>query len=97
MGAIPLLSDLSAYAAYIAGFRNTDLNSYFTALREVGQLYLVDGSEATEMAAMIADSERYRGVFTVEEVMEFAERRGDWLAIRARVERAMYGQGCGIM
>lgn len=97
LGAIPLLSDLSAYAAYIAGFRNPDLNSYFTALREVGQLYLVDGSEAVEMAAMIADSERYRGVFTVEEVLEFAERRGDWLLVRTRVERAMYGQGCGLM
>jgi recyclin-1 len=96
-GAIPLLSDLSAYAAYIASFRNHDLNSYFTALREVGQIYLVDGAEATEMAAIIADAERYRGAFTAEEVVEFAERRGDWLAVKGRVERAMYGQGCGVM
>ncbi len=96
-GALPLLSDLSAYAAYIATFRNQDLNSYFTALREVGQLYLIEGSEASEMAAIIADTERYKGVFTVEEVVEFAERRGDWLAVRGRVERAMYGQGCEVM
>jgi recyclin-1 len=96
-GALPLLSDLSAYAAYIAAFRNNDLNSYFTALREVGQLYLIDGGEASEMAAIIADAERYRGVFTVEEVLEFAERRGDWLVVRGRVERAMYGQGCVVL
>ena len=96
-GALPLLSDLSAYASYIATFRNNDLSSYYTALREVGQLYLVDGSDAQEMAAMIADAERYRGVFTVEEVLEFAERRGDWLAVKSRVERAMYGQGCALM
>ena len=97
IGALPLLSDLSAYAQYIATFKNNDLNSYFTALREVGQIYLIQGSEATEMAAIVADGERYRGVFTVEEVLEFAERRSDWLMVKGRVERAMYGQGCSVM
>lgn len=96
-GALPLLSDLSAYAQYIAGFKNHDLNSYFTALREVGQIYLIEGKEATEMATIIADGERYRGVFTVEEVLEFAERRSDWLLVKGRVEKAMYGQGCLVM
>ena len=97
LGALPLLGDLSAYAQYIAGFKNNDLNTYFTALREVGQIYLIEGKEATEMAAIIADGERYRGVFTVEEVLEFAERRSDWLMVKGRVERAMYGQGCRVM
>ena len=97
LGALPLLSDLSAYAQYIASFKNNDLNSYFTALREVGQIYLIEGSEATEMAAIIADGERYRGVFTVQEVLEFAERRSDWIVVKGRVERAMYGQGCNLM
>jgi recyclin-1 len=107
-GALPLLSDLSAYASYVATFRNNDLNSYFTALREVGQIYLIGGGgggekeaggegAAAEMAQIISDAERYRGVFTVEEVLEFAERRADWLLVRARVETAMYGQGCYIM
>lgn len=104
LGALPLLSDLSLYAGYIAGFKNNDLNSYFTALREVGQIYLIEigpgtgGSrEAGEMAAIVADGERYRGIFTVEEVLEFAERRADWLLVKGRVERAMYGQGCAVM
>lgn len=97
-GALPLLSDLSAYASFIATtFRNPDLDSYFTALREVGQLFLVEGHEALELAAMVADAERYRGVFTVEEVLEFVERRADWWAVKAKVERAMYGQGCWLM
>ena len=96
-GALPLLSDLSAYAQFIASFKNNDLNSYFTALREVGQIYLIEGSEATEMATIIADGDRYGGVFTVEEVLEFAERRSDWLLVKGRVERAMYGQGCSVM
>ena len=97
LGALPLLSDLSAYAQYIGGFKNPDLNSYFTALREVGQIYLIEQREAKEMAIIIADGERYRGVFTVEEVLEFAERRADWLTVRAGVEKAMYGQGCVVM
>jgi recyclin-1 len=97
VGALPLLSDLGAYARYVATFKNHDLSSYFTALREVGQIYLIEGSEATEMAAIIADGERYKGVFTVEEVLEFAERRSDWLVVKGRVERAMYGQGCTVM
>jgi recyclin-1 len=107
-GAIALLSDLSAYASYIATFRNNDLNSYFTALREVGQIYLieidVDGhnakkadAAAKEMAEVIADKGKYSGVFTVEEVLEFAERRGDWLSVKGRVERGMYGQGCVVI
>ena len=49
------------------------------------------------MATIIADAERYTGVFTVEEVLEFAERRSDWLLVRGRVERAMYGMGCVMM
>lgn len=44
-----------------------------------------------EMCNIIADQERYRGVFTVEEVIEFAERRTDWLLIRAKVEAKVSG------
>lgn len=96
-GAMPLLSDLGAYAAYVAGLKNNDLNSYFIALREVGQIYLIEGTEAKEMATIIADGDRYGGVFNVEEVLEFAERRSDWLVVKSRVEKAMYGQGCSVM
>ena len=105
-GSVPLLSDLALYAGYVASFRNPDLNSYFVALREVGMIYLIDvpsqvprggDREVDELAKIITDSDRYRGVFTVEEVLEFVERRTDWLLIRRRVEGAMYGRGCIVM
>jgi recyclin-1 len=96
-GAMPLLSDLGCYAAFISTLKNPDLNSYFVALREVGQIFLIEGTEAKEMAVIIADGDRYGGVFNVEEVVEFAERRVDWLSVKPGVERAMYGQGCGVM
>jgi recyclin-1 len=99
-GALPLLSDLSAYASFVAGFKNNDLTSYFVALREVAQIYLIGGEserDVNEMATIISDSERYRGVFTVEEVVEFAERRSDWLTVKGRVEGRVKGEGCCLM
>ena len=53
--------------------------------------------QAKELATIIADTQRYRGVFPAEEVYEFAERRADWYLVRADVERAMYGVGCCVM
>ena len=99
-GAMPLISDLSAYANYVSAFKNVDLNSYFNALKEVAQIYLIDGGsdkDIIEMAAIISDSERYKGVFTVEEVVEFAERRSDWLLVRGRVEKRVQGDSCVVM
>ncbi|KAK5064256.1 hypothetical protein LTR84_000089 [Exophiala bonariae] len=99
-GALPLLSDLSAYASFVAGFKNHDLTSYFVALREVAQIYLIGGEserDVAEMATIISDGERYRGVFTVEEVVEFAERRSDWLVVKGRVEGRIKGEGCYLM
>lgn len=49
------------------------------------------------MSGIIADAERYRGIFTVEEVVEFAERRSDWLIIRTKVENRVKGESCSVM
>lgn len=54
-------------------------------------------AQAKELATIIADAERYRGIFPSEEVYEFAERRADWYFVKADVERALYGAGCEIM
>ncbi|KAK5943680.1 F-box protein: endocytic membrane traffic, recycling ReCYcling 1 [Knufia obscura] len=100
LGAMRLLSDLTAYTSHIASYRNQNLTLYFNALREVSQIYLFEArtnKEIDEMSAIIADAERYRGVFTVEEVVEFAERRSDWLAIRSKVEGRVRGENCVLM
>ncbi|RVX68521.1 hypothetical protein B0A52_07945 [Exophiala mesophila] len=99
-GALPLMSDLGAYANYIATLKNNDLTSYFVALREVAQIFLIGGDserDVNEMATIISDSERYRGIFTVDEVVEFAERRADWLLVRGRVEKKVSGEQCLVM
>lgn len=96
-GAIVLISDTNHYFAYIQTLKNKELLQYFAALRELSQIFLVDGSDAKELATIIADGERYHGVLRVEEVLEFAGRRADWYQIKYNVEKAMYGIGCSIM
>jgi recyclin-1 len=96
-GAIKLISDMNLYFGYIQKLKNQDLLQYFKALRELSQIYLIDPSHAKEMATIIADGERFYGIFRAEEVYEYAERRADWFQVKRGVERAMYGIGCGVM
>lgn len=123
-GSIKLISDINHYASFASNtLRQKPLIPYFTALRELGQIYLVhidppgtyfggqrdkrasllstkqtkSALQAKELAAIIADGQRYCGIFPAEEVYEFAERRADWYLVRGEVERAMYGVGCSVM
>lgn len=93
-GSIKLISDMNLYFSYIQKLKNQDLLQYFKALRELAQIYLIDPSHAKEMATIIADGDRFYGIFRAEEVYEFAERRADWFQVKRNVERAMYGIGC---
>ena len=77
--------------------KQKDLMDYFNVLRELTQIYLVSPDHAKEIGIILADTDRYRGILTPEEVFEFAERRADWLLVKKDVEKAMYGMGCAIM
>jgi recyclin-1 len=96
-GAIFLIADMNLYFDYVRTLRNQDLLAYFKALRELSQIYLIDASHAKEMATVIADGDRFGGVFRAEEVYEYAQRRADWYQVRKSVERAMYGLECTLM
>jgi recyclin-1 len=96
-GAIKLIADMNLYFDYIRKLKNNDLLDYFKALRELSQIYLIAPNHAKEMATIIADGDRFGGIFRAEEVYEFAERRADWYQIRRDVERAMYGLECSVM
>ncbi|PWW75161.1 hypothetical protein C7212DRAFT_358465 [Tuber magnatum] len=88
--------DLNHYHAYITTLKIKPLVPYFNALRELSQIYLIDPSHAKQMATVIADPNRFGGIFRVEEVYEYATRREDWYRVKKEVERAMYGIGCCI-
>ncbi|KAL2146528.1 hypothetical protein VTI28DRAFT_3709 [Corynascus sepedonium] len=96
-GAIKLIADMNLYFEYIRTLKNQDLLAYFRALRELSQIYLIDPRHAKEMATIIADGDRFGGIFRAEEVYEYAERRADWYQVRKDVERAMYGLECCLM
>ncbi|KOS17515.1 F-box protein pof6 [Escovopsis weberi] len=96
-GAIKLIADMNLYSEYIRTLRNAALLPYFRALRELSQIYLIDPGHAKEMATVIADQDRFGGVFRAEEVYEYAQRRADWYQVRKSVERAMYGMDCTVM
>ncbi|KAI0129310.1 exocyst complex component Sec10-like protein [Hypoxylon sp. NC0597] len=96
-GAVKLIADMTMYFEYIRTLKNPDLLAYFKALRELSQIYLIDARHAKEMATIIADGDRFGGIFRAEEVYEFAERRADWYQVKRDVERAMYGLECQIM
>lgn len=96
-GATRLIADCTLYFEYIQTLRNADLLAYFRALRELSQIYLIDPRHSKEMATIIADGDRFGGVFRAEEVYEFAERRADWYQVKRDVERAMYGMECCVM
>jgi recyclin-1 len=91
------VSDTNAYYTYITTLRNKELLQYFSALRELSQIYLIDPSDAKEIATIIADRDRYYGIFQSEEVYQFAQRRADWYQVRYKVEKRLYGIGCSVM
>ncbi|CAI0642138.1 unnamed protein product [Colletotrichum noveboracense] len=66
-GAIKLIADMNLYFEYIRTLKNQDLLAYFKALRELSQIYLIDAKHAKEMATIIADGDRFEGVFRAEE------------------------------
>ncbi|KAL5094079.1 hypothetical protein Trisim1_008189 [Trichoderma cf. simile WF8] len=96
-GAVKLIADMNLYSDYVRSLRNQDVLPYFAALRELSQIYLIDPGHAKEMATVIADGDRFSGVFRAEEVYEYAQRRADWYQVRRSVERAMYGMDCLVM
>jgi recyclin-1 len=96
-GAIKLIADMNLYFEYVRTLKNQDLLDYFKALRELSQIYLIDPRHAKEMATVIADGDRFGGIFRAEEVYEYAQRRADWYQVKKDVERAMYGLECVLM
>jgi recyclin-1 len=92
-GALALISDLNFYYDFILALRQRELVAYFAALKEVGQLFLIDGKDAKALGGALSDMVRFRGVLKPEELLEFVQRRQDWPQVKKDVERVMYGFG----
>lgn len=98
-GAITVISDLNYYYSFVIGLKQRPLNQPFAALKEVGQMYLIDTKDAKALGKLLSDMNRFKGVFQPEEIYEFAHSRADWVLVKREVEKAMYGLGvdCVVM
>lgn len=99
IGAAKLLQDLNFYYDYVSSLKQRSVLPYFQALKEIGLMYLINGQQTMELAQMLTDLTKYGNIFQVDELLEFAQRREDWLRIRKPVQKAMKGLGtdCVIM
>lgn len=100
-GAIVLISDLNHYYDFVTlTLRQKNITPFFVALKEVGQLYLIDTKDSKELGKLVMDLTNFNGIFKQEEIYEFVQSRSDWTKIKRDVERAMYGLGltdCSVM
>jgi recyclin-1 len=71
---------------------------YFAALKEIGQVFIIEEGQGKAVGAVVSDVMRFEGIFRPEEVYEFVQCRADWGRIKKDVERALLGkEDCLVM
>jgi len=100
-GAIILICDMNLYFDFFnQKLKQKSIIPYFQALKNVSNLFLIDGKDSKELGKLIGDLNKFQGIFSQEEIYEFVQRRQDWLSVKRDVEKVMYGLGlkdCVIM
>ncbi|KAI9294357.1 hypothetical protein K502DRAFT_365942 [Neoconidiobolus thromboides FSU 785] len=89
-GGYQLLSDLSAYFSWILTLELNEIMNHYQALKEVANIYLMDSED---LKILIQDQERFLGIFHLEELLEFVQRREDYKKIQKKIEI----EGCSLM
>lgn len=100
-GAIILICDMNQYFDFFnEKLRQKSIIPYFQALKNVSNLYLIDGKDSKDLGKLIGDLNKFQGIFSQEEIYELVQRRQDWTLVKRDVEKVMYGLGlrdCTIM
>lgn len=94
-GGLKLISDLNYYYQFILTLKQSSIVPYFTALKELGNIYIISGRDGKAVGQVISDIARFGGVLRPEDVYEFAERRADWNKVKSAVDRVIYGTKLG--
>ena len=93
-GAIILICDMNLYFEFFnEKLRQKSIIPYFQALKNVSNIFLIDGRDSKELGKLIGDLNKFQGIFSQEEIYEFVQRRQDWLSVKKDVEKVMYGLG----
>jgi recyclin-1 len=86
-------SDFNLYHTYASSLRQIRIIPYFTALKEVGHIFIIEEGQGKAVGSVVTDVIRFEGIFRAEEVYEFVQCRVDWAQIKRDVERALFGLG----
>lgn len=93
-GAITLICDMNQYFEFFnQKLKQKSIIPYFKSLKNISNLYLIDGKDSKELGKLIGDLNKFQGIFSQEEIYEFVQRRQDWVLVRRDVEKVMYGLG----
>ncbi|KAJ2993525.1 F-box protein: endocytic membrane traffic, recycling ReCYcling 1 [Globomyces sp. JEL0801] len=76
--------DLNMYYDWAYSLRVTSATKMFQALKELGKLFLADGSD--ELRALVHDLPRFNGALRIEEIYELLQSRTDYKQIQKQVE-----------
>ncbi|GAA6007013.1 hypothetical protein JCM10207_009170 [Rhodosporidiobolus poonsookiae] len=88
-GGLQLIADLNAYHSFITTFRQSQVTAYFSSLKMVGEIYLVE--DPKDLGTLVRDAGRYEGTLSPEDLYELVQRRADWKKIDKLVERQVFG------
>ncbi|GAA5886084.1 hypothetical protein JCM6882_004258 [Rhodosporidiobolus microsporus] len=89
VGGLQLIADLNAYHSFVTTLRQTQVTAYFTSLKMVGEIYLVE--DPKDLGALVKDVARYEGTLSPDDLYELVQRRADWKKIERQVEKSLFG------
>ena len=65
---VALIADLNAYHAFVTTLRQTQVTAYFTSLKMVGEIYLVE--DPKDLGGLVRDAGRYEGTLSPDDLYE---------------------------
>lgn len=67
-GGFQLISDLNAYHAFIDTLRQPQVTAFFSSLKLVGELFVIDSPK--DLGNLVRDVTRYDGTLSTEDLYE---------------------------
>ncbi|BGO99805.1 Recyclin-1 [Rhodotorula toruloides] len=88
LGGLQLIADLNAYHAFVTSLRQPQVTAYFTSLKMVGELFLIESPK--DLGALVRDTTRYEGTLSPDDLYELVQRRADWSKIERIVDKQLF-------
>jgi recyclin-1 len=70
-GGLQLIADLNAYHTFITSLRQPQVTAYFTSLKMVGEIFIVE--DPKDLGALVRDTSRYEGTLSPDDLYELGK------------------------